>query len=304
MIDPNKFAYYGDSVRWFIGRVINNNDPSFAGRVQIRIFGVHSPYVDEVPDGDLPWAQTLMPTTEGGTSGIGKIPQLLPNALVFGIFLDGTTSQLPLIIGHLNQIEMPTPLQRTLQPISVSTDPFPTGRQFGPNGVVVDPSVTAANNGDITQKRMAAMRFFVDQLKSPQIAAGIVGNIQAESNFNISAAGDANRGGSFGICQWNSEAGRFQCLQNYAASLSKDWKQFDVQLQFVMHELQGGEYAQRGSLNCYNKLASCTSFDGGAIDSNSTWIFLKNFEIPADMLSKLPARENYARQAYRDFTGT
>jgi hypothetical protein len=186
----------------------------------------------------------------------------------------------------------------------VATDFYTTGRTFAPNGVVIDPAVTAANNGNVTQKRMAAMRFFVDQLKSPQIAAGIVGNIQAESNFNVSAAGDANRGGSFGICQWNSQAGRFQCLQKYAASLGKDWKLFDVQLQFVMHELQGGEYAQRGSLNCYNKLASCTSFDGGPIDSNATWIFVKNFEIPADMRSKLPAREAYARQAYRDFTGT
>ena len=148
------------------------------------------------------------------------------------------------------------------------------------------------------------MRFFVDQLKSPQIAAGIVGNIQAESSFDVSAAGDANRGGSFGICQWNSDAGRFQCLQKYATSLNKDWRTFDLQLQFVMHELQGGEYALKGSINCYNKLASCTSFDGGFSDSNATWIFLKNFEIPADMRAQLPKRENYARQAYREFTGT
>ena len=297
--------YYGDSIRWFVARVIDNKDPTRSGRVKIRVFGVHSPYTDELPDYVLPWAQTLLPTTEGGTSGIGKIPQLLPNALVFGIFLDGKTSQLPLVLGHLNHVEMPTPVQIAAGPISTLIDTYQTSRVATPNGTIVDATVTAANtNSNVTARRMAAMKFFVDQFKNPTIAAGIVGNLQAESAFSTSAVGDVNRGGSYGIAQWNAEVGRYQALQRYASSINKSWSDFDVQLMFVMEELTGGPYALRGPMNCYNVLKQCTSYEGGPVQSNATWIFLSKYEIPADMQSKLPTRESYAREAYRQFNGT
>ena len=101
-------GFYGDNIRWFVGRVVDNLDPDLLGRVQVHINGIHSESQADIPQSALPWAQVLMPGTEGGTSGIGKIPQLQPGAFVFGLFMDGKTSQLPLVLGHLNQFEIPT----------------------------------------------------------------------------------------------------------------------------------------------------------------------------------------------------
>lgn len=40
-------------IRFFNGKVVNNNDPLKEGRCQIRVYGK---YTDEIPDDDLPWA--------------------------------------------------------------------------------------------------------------------------------------------------------------------------------------------------------------------------------------------------------
>ena len=97
---------YGDNYRWWVGTVTNNLDPLETGRVQVRIFGVHSDKEEEVSSYDLPWAQCIVPTTEGGTSGIGRMPQLLPGAQVTGFFLDGASSQIPIVIGSIPKIEI------------------------------------------------------------------------------------------------------------------------------------------------------------------------------------------------------
>ena len=34
--------YYGDETRWFLGTVVNVNDPLELGRVLVRIYGIHS----------------------------------------------------------------------------------------------------------------------------------------------------------------------------------------------------------------------------------------------------------------------
>ncbi len=93
--------FYGDQTRWFVARVVDWED-DYKGRVKIRVLGLHS---ESINDEDLPWAKCVLPTTEGGTSGIGKIPQVLNGAFVFGMFLDGKDSQLPLIFGSLPKYE-------------------------------------------------------------------------------------------------------------------------------------------------------------------------------------------------------
>ena len=75
------------------------------GRIRVRIHGIHTDNTQEIPDDGLPWAQTIVPITEGGTNGLGNITGIQPNARVFGIFLDGANSQLPLILGSLPKLE-------------------------------------------------------------------------------------------------------------------------------------------------------------------------------------------------------
>ena len=54
--------HYGDNVRWFIGVATNNLDPLQLGRVQVRIFGIHSRDHIAIPNHALPWATVLQGT--------------------------------------------------------------------------------------------------------------------------------------------------------------------------------------------------------------------------------------------------
>lgn len=104
--------YWGDDPRFFLGRVVSNSDLSQMGRYQIRIFGIHDNEVD-IPNEDLPWAQVVIPTTEQGIGGVGANPQISQNAMVYGMFLDGKLSQIPLIIGTITTIQAPSSIQTT-----------------------------------------------------------------------------------------------------------------------------------------------------------------------------------------------
>ncbi len=97
--------HYGDQIRWFIGNVTSISDPLQMGRIRVRILGVHDSGEIEIPSENLPWAQTVIPITEGGTNGLGNILGIQPGARVFGIFMDGPDSQLPLVLGSMPKYE-------------------------------------------------------------------------------------------------------------------------------------------------------------------------------------------------------
>lgn len=97
--------FYGDKTRWFVGSVISINDPLELGRIRVRIYGIHSDNKTDIPDRDLPWAQVVTPITEGGTKGYGSNIGVQVGAEVFGMFLDGDHSQLPLILGSMPKNE-------------------------------------------------------------------------------------------------------------------------------------------------------------------------------------------------------
>lgn len=83
-----------------------------------------------------------------------------------------------------------------------------------------------------------AMRRLMSKGWAPHQAAGIVGNLIEESGLRASGAVGDN-GTAFGIAQWRGD--RLSNLKNYAASKGKPWTDFDAQLDFVDHELNGAE---------------------------------------------------------------
>lgn len=96
MIPKDYIEFYGDQSRWFLGRVVDiKNDPLKLGRVKVNVYGVY----DEIKDEDLPWAQIVVPVTTGIHEGNGQNLGILVGTQVFGIFLDGHNSQLPMVIG-------------------------------------------------------------------------------------------------------------------------------------------------------------------------------------------------------------
>lgn len=315
----------GDNLRWFVGTVLSTDDPFEKGRVQVRVDGVHSSDPANISSDQYPWAHVVLPSTEGGVSGIGKIPQIVESAFVFGFFLDGKNSQDPLVVGSLTHKEGPTPAQVAAARNAFERGDFIPGN-IGPGGAVLPEDVRTQWTNDpneINRRRLLIMKFFMSQFDSngqPRFtieqAAGIVGNLEAESRtFNPEDEGDKDRGESFGLAQWNKAAGRFGNLQRFAASLpgARDWREFDVQLLFIMHELTGKGKATGGGThsNVYRALKDTTTHVGFPnrdtkgrarfAQVNSTWVILSLYENPSDQYGKIKTREGFALKAFDQY---
>ena len=80
-------------------------------------------------------------------------------------------------------------------------------------------------------------------------AAGLVGNFMAESGERLDPTAENVREGAIGIAQWR--LGRRRNLRDFAAQRHTTEKDFQVQLEFVLHELNGSEArAKREITNC------------------------------------------------------
>ena len=89
-------------LRHFVGVVENRADPKKLGRVQVRIYGVHTEDKTAIPTEDLPWAMVVNPITSGSMSGLGRSPTgLVEGSWVFGVFTDEREYQVPFILGSL-----------------------------------------------------------------------------------------------------------------------------------------------------------------------------------------------------------
>lgn len=212
--------YYGDESRWFIGKVISIDDPQELGRIQIRIFGVHGTDKTLIGPADLPWAQVVVPITEGSSSGIGANTGIKEQAQVYGIFLDGKDSQLPLVIGSIPKIE--------------STEK----RRESPQNIFGETNIEKAFNYFISAE---GGEF------SPQQACGMIGNFLKESgtngDINPTAINDAE--GSEGIAQWNpadAADNRLQKLQEFSKQRNYNYRDLFAQLEFVKYELHKYSY--------------------------------------------------------------
>lgn len=87
---------------WWVGTVENRMDPLQLGRVQVRVFNIHTQDKALLPTELLPWASIINSSTSAGLNGVGLAPTgLLPGSTVFGFFADGDECQLPLVWGSL-----------------------------------------------------------------------------------------------------------------------------------------------------------------------------------------------------------
>tara|TARA_B100000965_G_C19524180_1_gene727978 strand:+ start:185 stop:1042 length:858 start_codon:yes stop_codon:yes gene_type:complete len=267
--------YYGDETRWFIGYVVNNVDPLKLDRVKVRIIGIHTENTEDIDDDDLPWAQVNVPVTEDGSSGQGANSQLKVRAQVFGIFLDGKNSQLPLILGSIPKVETNTnAIDESLPKVSVAID----------------------GNTNIEK----AFNFFISPEGgefTPQQACGMIGNFCVESgaaanrgDLNPAAVSGFKDEGSFGIAQWNpaKKAGdRFGELVKFASRIGRDHREIETQLRFVKHELETIPYLGIGQLRRATTL------------KDATIIFQNKYERPNKDLAHTDQRIAYAQETMK-----
>jgi len=136
-----------DGFRWWVGQIPafelgsgqedQNNGGGWGNRSKVRIIGYHPVDRELLPDEDLPWAQVLLPPTAG--SGAGNYAQntkLRPSDYVFGFFLDGDNSQIPVIVGVFGRSS-----EVSTQPFTEVVPPFTpftgfTGRIQPANGTL------------------------------------------------------------------------------------------------------------------------------------------------------------------------
>ena len=144
------------------------------------------------------------------------------------------------------------------------------GYAFGKLNMMAPSQRIAALTGpaETSEATKGAYGFFVSKGWSPAQAAGIVGNLMAESNLRTHArnAGDGRDGSdSIGIAQWNAD--RAERLKRYAAARGTDWKDLNTQLEFVDLELRTTHASD-------NLLKAKTARDAAAA-------FVTDFEKPA-----------------------
>lgn len=123
----------------------------------------------------------------------------------------------------------------------------------------------SASTIDASENMLKTWKFLKGNGYSDEAAAGIMGNIAIESNFNPEAV---NSLGATGICQWYK--GRATKLKNYASSKDKSWKSIDIQLDYLLVEL-----------NTSYKIFTESGFKGSNDLSYTTDLFLAKFEVPA-----------------------
>ena len=134
---------------------------------------------------------------------------------------------------------------------------------------------TAGDLFDLTDKQSDGkanghyiMKRLMDAGYSREWAAAMVGGLTRESDgLKLSALGDENVGGSYGLAQWH--AGRWDALKAFAQAQGKHESDLDVQIDYLLHEL-ANDFKMTPSR------ANEMSFHDAA-----KWI-LEKFENPAD----------------------
>lgn len=109
--------------------------------------------------------------------------------------------------------------------------PNMSGEGGGSGGAVASASMPTGTTADYVRAGL------VKRGMAQHLADGFALNFGDESSFNTSAVGDS--GSSFGLAQWQGP--RKEAMQAYAMKNNRPAHDTDVQLDYLMQELQGPE---------------------------------------------------------------
>ena len=156
-----------DGFNWWIGQVENDgSDPEnngeesldydYTGKVKVRIVGYHNPDKEVLPTRDLPWASCIMPAVYAMKSGMGTIQQLQVSSWVVGFFMDGSSAQIPIIMGSISDqnpndiyTKLPEESSKAYQQIHAPDyDPDKHGTGGGIVGGTADTTSTDSSTGN------------------------------------------------------------------------------------------------------------------------------------------------------------
>lgn len=112
-----------------------------------------------------------------------------------------------------------------------------------------DPTVgsdgAAAGTAPGDSNEAKVWNFFASQGFAATAIAGIMGNLQQESNFSTTIPNPHS--GAWGLGQWLG--GRLNNLKSYAASQGKPADDIDIQINFLWNELNGGDSTTKSKMD-------------------------------------------------------
>lgn len=134
--------------------------------------------------------------------------------------------------------------------------------------------------------------------------AGVMGNIYAESGFNPAVV-ERGSGIGFGLCQWSYS--RRTSIEKYAKKLKKSANNVDVQLSFLIAEMnpkggaKGYAHYQFGTVTRDGKKWSGKVFKNAKDVETATKCFCYSWERPG--VVRMDVRINAAKKYYKKYTG-
>jgi len=169
-------------------------------------------------------------------------------------------------------------------------DDLPLGVTETPNGEppkIADFVFTRGGNASWGKNRHG---YVMGRLMSsgipPHIAAGFLGNFMVESGAGLNTRAVGDGGAAYGLAQWND---RRRALFAFASSRGKSPDDVDVQIDFVLHELQGSES------RAWSKIQQASTAEEAAA------LISKYYERPG--VPHMSRRTGYAREIWNQYSG-
>lgn len=144
---------------FFMGVVEDKDDPINAGRVRVRVFGVHElnrpndvrndkAEKNVIEDQDLPWAYCI----NGAYGKMSLVPD--EGEWVFGFFADGRDAQHPFILGvipgqNLDDFGFSDPVEQA--PVDASTKPVQTGGDISTSDADISEVIQSGNGYNVVK---------------------------------------------------------------------------------------------------------------------------------------------------------
>ena len=94
----NLDQFIGSQFTWFIGSVVDIDDPLLSNRVKVMPYGFYDENIDKK---HLNWSTVMMPNTSSSFKGFGSNHELMVGSWVVGFFRDGPSAQDAIILGSI-----------------------------------------------------------------------------------------------------------------------------------------------------------------------------------------------------------
>ena len=159
----------------------------------------------------------------------------------------------------------------------------------------------------ISDTAQAVWTFLTGKGYTPEVAAGILGNMYQESGVDPTRIQGNGKGPAAGICQWenyNTKSARWKAMADHAASKGKEWTDLQSQLEWLDMELQGKDPTTlsllKKKVGGYEEFKKITDIDKACL------VFEESFERAGkpNMSNRYKAAHDYYKKFNKTTTGS